>query len=150
MKIWRISNFADLYGRGGVISAGRWNPINTPMVYCSDHPATALLEILVHLNAWNLPTTYQLLEIDVPDAVPIASPDLADDWQNDLLATQQLGAAFISAEIDAVMQVPCVVVPFAKNYLLNPSLVDRDGVRIVAVTRHPIDARLLSARLTTS
>lgn len=150
MKIWRISNFADLIGRGGVISAGRWNPLNTPMVYCSDHPATALLEILVHLNAWNLPATYQLLEIDVPDVVPTTSPDLADDWRNDLLATQRLGATFISADIHAVMQVPCGVVPFAKNYLLNPSLVNRDGIRIVAVTRHPIDARLLSSRLATS
>lgn len=144
MRIWRISNFADLDGRGGVISTGRWNPIKTPMVYCSDHPATALLEILVHINAHNLPQTYQLLEIEVPDTVSIASVDLTDDWQNDLSGTRRLGAMFISANIDAIMRVPCVVVPFASNYLLNPSLLGRDGIRIVAVTRHPIDARLLA------
>ncbi len=67
-----------------MISAGRWNPINTPMVYCSDHPATALLEILVHIDADNLPPTYQLLEIEVPDSVSIASPDLTADWENDV------------------------------------------------------------------
>ena len=113
------------------------------MVYCSDHPATALLEILVHINANNLPTTYQLLEIAVPDSVSIASPGLTANWQNDLSGTQRLGAKFISAGTDAIMEVPCVIVPFTKNYLLNPALLERDGIRIIAVTEHPIDARLL-------
>jgi RES domain-containing protein len=143
MRIWRISNFANLDGRGGMISAGRWNPINIPMVYCSDHPATALLEILVHINALNLPPTYQLLEIEVPDSVSIAGPDLTANWQNDLSGTQRLGSMFISAGTDAIMEVPCVIVPFTKNYLLNPALLERDGIRIVGVTKHPVDARLL-------
>ena len=143
MRIWRISNYADLYGRGGMISAGRWNPINTPMVYCSDHPATALLEILVHIDADNLPPTYQLLEIEVPDSLSIASPDLTADWENDVSRTQRLGAMFVSTASDATMEVPCVIVPFAKNYLLNPSLLERVGIRIVGVTQHPIDAWLL-------
>ncbi len=144
MRIWRISNYADLYGRGAMITAGRWHPINTPMVYCSDHPATALLEILVHLDADSLPRTYQLLEIDVPDEMSIASPDLKADWENDLSGTQKIGAMFISANVHAIMQVPCIIVPFARNYLLNPSLLARDGIRIVAATRHAIDARLLA------
>ena len=127
-----------------MISAGRWNPMNTPMVYCSDHPATALLEILVHVDADSLPPTYQLLEIEVPDSLSIASPDLTANWENDLSDTQRLGAMFISSNMDAIIQVPCVIVPFAKNYLLNPFLLDRDGIHIVAVSRHPIDARLLA------
>lgn len=113
------------------------------MVYCSDHPATALLEILVHINAQNLPPTYQLLEIEVPDSVSIASPDLTADWQSDLSGTQRLGAMFVSANATAIMRVPCLIVPFASNYLLNPALLERDGIRIASVTTHPIDARLL-------
>jgi RES domain-containing protein len=144
MRIWRISNFADLSGRGGTVSAGRWNPKDTPMVYCSDHPATALLEILVHINAHNLPPTYQLLEIEVPDSVSIASPDLTANWQSDLSVTQRLGAMFVSANATAIMQVPCAIVPFTSNYLLNPVLLERDGIRIVGATRHPIDTRLLA------
>ncbi|RLP22327.1 RES family NAD+ phosphorylase [Mesorhizobium sp. YM1C-6-2] len=143
MRIWRISNFADLSGRGGIVSAGRWNPKATPMVYCSDHPATALLEILVHIDAHNLPPTYQLLEIEVPDSVSIASPDLTASWQSDLSGTQQLGAMFVSANATAIMRVPCLIVPFASNYLLNPALLERDGIRIASVTSHPIDARVL-------
>lgn len=144
MRIWRISNYADLNGRGGMVSAGRWNPTKTPIVYCSDHPATALLEILVHLNAYNMPPDYQLLEIDVPDFISVTSPSLSIDWRDDLAETQHLGATFITANAYSVMQVPCVIVPFAKNYLLNPNLLNRDGIGIVNVTQHAIDARLLS------
>ena len=34
---------------------------------------------------------------------------------------------------DSNQQVPCVIVPFASNYLLNPVLLERDGIRIIGV-----------------
>jgi RES domain-containing protein len=143
MRLWRISNFADLSGRGGMVSAGRWNVKNTPIVYCADHPATALLEILVHVDAEDLPPAYQLLEIEVPDAVSVAVPVLPSDWRDDLDATRQLGTDFVSAATHAVMEVPCVIVPFTKNYLLNPALLLREKIKIASTTVHPVDARLL-------
>ena len=143
MRLWRISSFADLSGRGGIVSAGRWNVKDTPVVYCADHPATALLEILVHIDADDLPATYQLLEIQAPDTVSISVPDLPSNWRDDLAATRQIGTNFISAGKHAVMEIPCVIVPFTKNYLLNPALLDREGIGIVSATAHPIDARLL-------
>jgi RES domain-containing protein len=143
MRLWRISSFADLSGRGGIISAGRWNFKDTPVVYCADHPATALLEILVHIDADDLPPTYQLLEIQAPDTVSISVPDLPSNWRDDLAATRQIGTNFISAGKRAVMEIPCVIVPFTKNYLLNPALLGRDGIGVVSATAHPIDARLL-------
>lgn len=143
MRIWRISNFADLYGRGAVISAGRWHPTDTPIVYCADHPATALLEILVHLDPEDMPRTYQLLEIDVPDTALITVPELPSNWLEDSNATRQLGSNFVAATEYPVMKVPCAIVPFTHNYLLNPALVERAGIGIAAVSRHPVDARLL-------
>jgi RES domain-containing protein len=143
MRLWRISSFADLSGRGGIVSAGSWNVKDTPVVYCADHPATALLEILVHIDADDLPTTYQLLEIQAPDTVSISVPDLPSNWRDDQAATRQIGTNFISAGEHAVMEVPCVIVPFTKNYLLNPALLGRDGIGIVSTTAHPIDAQLL-------
>jgi RES domain-containing protein len=56
MRIWRISNFADLSGRGGMLIDGRWNRRGTPIVYCTDHPSTALLEILVHATRETMAT----------------------------------------------------------------------------------------------
>lgn len=66
MRIWRISEFADLSGRGGLAVAGRWNHRGTAIVYCSDHPATCMLEVLVNFEPADIPISYQLLEIETP------------------------------------------------------------------------------------
>jgi len=143
MRLWRISNYADLSGQGGLFSAGRWNVLGTPIVYCADHPATALVEILVHVDAEDLPSTYQLLELDVPERVTISVADLPANWVDDLAATRRIGTQFVADADHAVLEVPSVVVPFARNYLLNPALLERAAISIVSTTRHPFDARLL-------
>lgn len=125
-----------------MLSEARWNFVGTPIVYCADHPATALLEILVHLDAEDSPSTFHLLEIDIPDAVPITIPELPENWVDDVKTTQQIGSRFVGAMTYPVMKVPCAIVPFTENYLLNPALVERAGIRVIGVTRHPIDARL--------
>lgn len=127
-----------------MFSEARWNFLGTPIVYCADHPATALLEILVHLDAEDTPPTYQLLEIEIPKAVAVATPELPDNWPQDAAATQQIGSRFIAAMTHPVMKVPCAIVPFTYNYLLNPALLERAGIGIVAVSQHPVDARLLA------
>jgi RES domain-containing protein len=144
MRVWRISLFADLSGQGGMLSEARWNVVGTPIVYCADHPATALLEILVHLDPEDVPKTYQLLEIEVPSTVSVTVPELPSNWLEDSTATQRMGSNFVVAMEYPVMKVPCAIVPFTSNYLLNPALVERDGIRIVGVTEHPVDARLLA------
>lgn len=144
MKIWRISNFADLSGRGGLLAAGRWNFRGTPMVYCADHPSTALLEMVVHIDPEDLPAHYQLLEIDVPAEAAIASPAaLSDGWRTDIEATRRIGSDFVAAGTHAIMAVPCVIVPHATNYLLAPALLDRTGITVASAARHAIDERLL-------
>jgi RES domain-containing protein len=143
MRVWRISNYADLSGRGGIIAAGRWNLIDTPIVYCADYPATAMVEILVHLDSEDIPESYQLLEIDLPDAAEISVPDLPENWRDDEPATQHIGTDFVTAGRFAAMQVPSVVVPFGKNYLLNPRVAKSSHVEIVGVTVHPFDPRLI-------
>jgi RES domain-containing protein len=144
MRVWRISLFADLSGQGGMVSEARWNFVGTPIVYCADRPATALLEILVHLDAEDTPPTFQLLEIEIPELVPVATPELPENWPQDVAATQQIGSRFIAAMTHPVMKVPCAIVPFTDNYLLNPALVKQAEIQIVAVSRHAIDARLLA------
>ena len=127
-----------------MVSAARWNFVGTPIVYCADHPATALLEILVHLDAEDSPSIFQLLEIDIPDAVAVATPELPENWADDVTVTQQLGSRFVAAMTYPVMKVPCAIVPFTYHYLLNPALVEQAAIHIVGITRHPIDTRLLA------
>lgn len=144
MRVWRISSHADLSGRGGELSAARWNRLGTPIVYCADHPAAALLEILVHIDIEDAPATYQLLGIHVPDETPIFRPSPPDDWKENLGLTQDIGTRFISDGRYAVMAVPSIIVPFATNYLLSPSLLEQASIGIDSRTEHPIDPRLIA------
>ena len=67
MKVWRVSDHTNLSGQGGMVSAARWHQKGTPVVYCADHPATALLEKLVHVDIEDMPQGYTLITIEVPE-----------------------------------------------------------------------------------
>ena len=82
MQIWRISNYADLSGTGGKHAASRWNRVGHPIVYCADHPSTSLLETLAHIDKDDVPPSYQLLAIEVPQAASVYVPSLPKGWQN--------------------------------------------------------------------
>src|SRR5882757_142256 len=71
MELWRISNYADLSGSGGIRAAGRWHSQGRRIVYLADHPSSALLEMLVHLDRDLIPSTYQLLRVAVPSEIAI-------------------------------------------------------------------------------
>jgi RES domain-containing protein len=69
--LWRISNYADLSGTGGVLHPGRWHHRGRPIVYLAESPAAALLEVLVQVShPGELPAHDQLIEIALPDGVP--------------------------------------------------------------------------------
>lgn len=126
-----------------MVTVARWHLLGTPIVYTADHPATALVEYLVHIDAEDLPTNFQLLEIDLPDASKILVPDLPSDWKENGAATRRIGSDFVNGAMAPVMEVPSVIVPFTRNYLLNPALLHDAGIRIVGTTLQPIDPRLL-------
>ena len=143
MRVWRISNFADLSGEGGLLIEGRWHFRGTPIVYCTDHPSTALLEILVHATRYTVPDYYQLLEIEVPNDIETFAPTIAMNWDRDADETRRIGARFIADGIFALMNVPSVIMPKARNFLLNPAHSDARRIRIVETYRYPFDSRLI-------
>ncbi len=148
MRLWRISDHADLSGVGGLHASGRWHSRGRRVVYLADHPASALLEVLVHLeiDVEDLPTHYQLLGVDVPDDVAITLLDergLPDDWRNQRAVTRARGDEWLSASATALLQVPSAIVPAARNTLLNPAHADAARISIGAVLRSPFDRRLV-------
>lgn len=66
MNLWRISNYKDLKGLGGLKASGRWHNRGVPIVYLAETPALAMLEVLVHFDMTldEIPKHYQLLEIE--------------------------------------------------------------------------------------
>lgn len=148
MNIWRISNHRDLVGAGGLRAGGRWHSPGRAIVYCAEHPASALLEILAHLDVANLaalPDGYQLLEIDVPDALEIeslATHALTPKWQSDEASTQAIGDRWLASRSSALLRVPSALVPKVWNYLINPSHQAAALLKITAAVRYPFDTRL--------
>lgn len=123
MIFWRISGYADLTGRGGVLAGGRWHTAGRPVVYLAGTPAGAMLEILVHLeiDQEDLPETFQLLKVEVPDDVSIApAPTLKALWEADLNLTRGVGDSFLVQCPALLLPVPSAIMPHTLNYLFNP------------------------------
>jgi RES domain-containing protein len=83
--LWRSSNYEDLSGVGDLKIAGRWHHAGKPVVYLAEHPALALLETLVHLEIRaleDLPETYKLLRVEVPDNIGITESTPEAGWQS--------------------------------------------------------------------
>ncbi len=154
MRLWRISNYADLSGEGGRLAAGRWNRLGRRVVYLAEHPALALLETLVQLeiDAEDMPSRFRLLSIEAPDDIALTELPEAEldgsspDWRRHPDTTQALSEVFFNAGECAMMRVPSVLVPEARNVILNPAHADAGRLRIVSDVRVAFDERLLRSR----
>lgn len=141
MKIWRISNHEDLSGIGGTYSSGRWNRLGTKIVYCSDHPSTCLLELLVRFDPDLTPSTYKMLEIEVPEKNEVLEVELSPNWHKKQKTTQKLWQDFCSDNQYPILKVPSVVMPQAFHYLLNPEHPNHGQNRIVKSYENFLDDR---------
>jgi RES domain-containing protein len=148
MIVWRISNYADLRGIGGLRAPGRWHGAGRAVVYLAEHPALALLELLVHLEITSvddLPDTYQLLKVEVPDEVTLSVLDenaLPGDWRINERYTQSAGNEWLGAATTILLRVPSAILPSAHNFLFNPVHSDAAGCRIVDASSVQFDHRL--------
>jgi RES domain-containing protein len=135
--LWRISNHCDLQGMGGERSDGRWHRAarGKRIVYFSEHPALALIEVLANLkaNPKLFADTYQLMKVTVPDRVStdaLAAETLTANWRDDFNQTRSLGDSWLEERASALLGVPSVPVPESQNYLLHPLHPDAKGLEI--------------------
>ena len=128
VRAWRLSKAryaGDLTGQGAARDGQRWNQPGQRAVYLGMTPEITVLEVLVHLNGvlsaplvlsgYDMPAGPGLIATLDPIALPEgwnaiphgqASAALGGNW---LQTGQQLG-----------LVLPSVVVPQARNLLLNP------------------------------
>lgn len=147
MRLWRITRFATLDGKGGTIESGRWHTAPRPVIYAADHPSTALLEVFVHLeiDPEDLPDDYRLIEIDVPDHIAFkyfVDSELPEHWRKTEQLTRRLGDAWLENAGQAMLLMPSAVLPAASIALLNCEHGDFAFVKIVANLPHDFDPRL--------
>jgi RES domain-containing protein len=148
VRLWRISDFSDLSGEGGLLAPARWHSKGRRIVYLAEHPASALLEAIVHLevDADQLPNGYQLLAVDVADDVTFETANIEDspaDWTQNSDATRALGNEWLDSARTALLRVPSAIVPYTSNWLLNPTHVDAARALVAQAIRVPFDPRLL-------
>jgi len=84
MLVYRLSKSKyadDLSGLGAAIAGGRWNKKGRAVLYCSESPALALLEIVVNLPPMFQPDL-QLLTLEIPDekVMSIEKNKLPGNW----------------------------------------------------------------------
>lgn len=142
---WRISAFPDLSGRGGMLASGRWHRAGRPVVYLSETPAAAMLELLVHLeiDPGDLSNNLRLMHVEIPDQAPTQSVgDLPTQWENQHSTTQGIGDAWLAAGNSLLLSVPSAIMPHTKNALFNPLHPDA-AQAVLTVETLRLDHRLL-------
>jgi RES domain-containing protein len=148
ITVWRVTNYAFLKGTGGLYVSGRWHTKGRPVVYCSEDPSTALLETIVHIeiDAEDRPETFQVLKIESSQEVSIEQTDtaqLGSEWRSNLARTRNLGDEWLESGRSLLLEVPSVLVPERRNYLINPAHPEMKNLRITARYSHPFDRRFL-------
>ncbi|MNC47069.1 hypothetical protein D3C75_961140 [compost metagenome] len=104
-----------------------------------------MLEILVHLEVdqEDLPETFQLLKVELPDDVSIAPPPaLKAQWAADISYTRGIGDSFLVQCPALLLPVPSAIMPHTLNYLFNPL---HPGAGQAAIHAEPfnLDQRLI-------
>jgi RES domain-containing protein len=135
--LWRISRHCDLDGLGGERTDGRWHTAGRGkrIVYLSEHPALALVEVLANLKGRPelFPDRYQLMKVRAADSISTEAVDasaIAPDWRENASGTRSLGNSWLAAKKSALLAVPSAPSPESVNYLLNPLHTDASGLEL--------------------
>lgn len=120
-------------------------------MYFAEHPAVALIEVLVNLegNPELFPDTFQLIKAEAHERVSTSvlnQGTLPADWRNNLPATQFIGDEWLRTRRSALLAVPSVPSPESLNYLFNPLHKDAARVTIAWSKRMDYDRRLFRIR----
>jgi RES domain-containing protein len=146
--LWRISNYADLSGAGGLDARGRWHTKGSRIVYVAESPAGAMIECIVHLlrltEDGDVPPSYQLLRLHLPDGLAVKPlGTLAPvDWKERSEFTRAIGDDWLASMETPLARVASAIVPHTWNVLLNPLHPDAKRIEIAEVIKERFDNRL--------
>ncbi|CAH0526199.1 RES family NAD+ phosphorylase [Vibrio hippocampi] len=146
--LWRISNFEDLDGIGGLYASGRWHSRGNQIVYLAEHPALALLEVMagLEIDLDDLPNDFKLLKVQVPEHDISSSHvfQLKSDWNHSEKETQELGNDWLANKQPLLAKVPSAILPESSNFLYNPRHPDAQNTKVIEVITFPFDQRLVT------
>jgi RES domain-containing protein len=149
--VWRLIKSrhaaAAFDGEGARRFGGRWSSAGVPVVYASDTPSLAVLEVLVHLQVARVLESYSIVSAEVPaELVSAVSPDaLPRDWMRYPAPAdaRAIGDTWVGRAESAVLVVPSAIVDMQQNFLLNPRHPDFGRIVVGAARRFRFDQRLV-------
>ena len=114
---------------------GRWNLRGQLVIYTAGSRALTCLENVVHRSGEGLNSYFQVVRIDVPDALPIEGANAGSNARRlaagaPLCPLQPSGAAWYQRQAAAILRVPSFVIAHEHNYVLNTRHLDFARVRI--------------------
>jgi RES domain-containing protein len=147
ITLYRLSSdrFPADSGVGAARYGGRWNRIDTEVIYAAQTASLAALEVLVHYSV--LPKDHVLTEIIVPDALEILrweEDTLPAGWKSEtpIAETQELGERWIREGRSAVLSVPSSIISKERNFILNPAHPEFRQIRFLPPVSFYFDPRL--------
>lgn len=140
MRVARLAKrkYATLDGEGA--KNGRWNSTGTAVVYAGSCSALCALEYLAHVST--MPSGLVLILIEIPETLEIERIAIAPA---DPVASRQIGDEWTASKATAIWEVPSVLVPRQKNYLINPAHSLAGAIQVVDKSGFAFDTRLLSS-----
>jgi len=130
-RIFKKKHRASAFtGEGARRFGGRWNSRGIGVIYTSESPSLAVLEMLVHLQAQEILAAYLLAPVTFDDSLvkSLSPKKLPSYWRKEPApaALQAIGDRWIASRESPVLRVPSVIVAMEFNYLLNPAHEDFD------------------------
>jgi len=123
VKKKRVNQAFD--GEGARLYGGRWNSKGKSCIYLASTASLALLEVMVHLDDYDLLSSYILFQIELPDSslLKFDLSSLPKDWKDDPapFSTAQIGDDWITDQPSLGLCVPSTIMPIESNILLNPN-----------------------------
>ena len=107
---------------GARLYPGRWNTAASPVIYTSEHYATAMLEKLVHGNGL-LPANQHYIRITIPNGTSyeVFDPARHPGWDGpNERVCKQFGEAWYQDGQSALLLVPSIPARLDRNILIHP------------------------------
>jgi RES domain-containing protein len=133
-------------GQGAKRRGGRWNQTGVAVVYTSASAGLAALEVLVHTETPELLEEYCIIPCEIPDDLieRLDETELPLHWRRTPAPEElaRLGTTWADSGRSCALQVPSVLVPFERNYILNPQHPEFHRITIGAPQAFQFDQRL--------
>lgn len=149
---WRIveAQYADeiFSGEGARLFAARWHEAGHRLVYTAATISLATLELIVNTPRARLLREYVITSCSFPEVIveDVDKSRLPPNWRDfpPPPQIQQLGTEWLLSASSAVLSVPSAVIPYERNYLLNPEHEYFRSVDVGPVLPFELDLRLLT------